>query len=163
MLPSINDQFIFRSGTIKWRVDWWKDILEYTVKGDYFWMGRGYGINLAVVSDIGRKDDSLRSPHNATMTILARSGVPGMVLWFVFLGSLAIGLLKIIFTKHVSQEARDVAAWMLAYGAAFFVNSSLDVFLEGPMGGIWFWSLVGLALVHIAETPTKLQVLPDKN
>jgi hypothetical protein len=28
--------------------------------------------------------------------------------------------------------------------------TSFDVFLEGPMGGIWFWVMIGSASVYMA-------------
>src|SRR6185369_12394801 len=34
-------------GTRAWRLSWWQDIIGYTVHGPYFWMGKGFGINLA--------------------------------------------------------------------------------------------------------------------
>ena len=38
------------------------------------------------------------------------------------------------------------------YWMAFLINGSFDVYLEGPMGGIWFWTVygtgIGAALVH---------------
>lgn len=36
--------------------------------------------------------------------------------------------------------------WLLAYWTALMVNASLDVYLEGPQGGIWSWSLVGFVI-----------------
>ena len=32
------------------------------------------------------------------------------------------------------------------YLLAFLINGSFDVFIEGPMGGIWFWSIYGAGL-----------------
>ena len=29
---------------------------------------------------------------------------------------------------------------------AFLINATFDVYLEGPMGGIWFWSVFGLGI-----------------
>jgi hypothetical protein len=34
----------------------------------------------------------------------------------------------------------------LAYWTARIVNMNFDVYLEGPMGGIWFWTIFGLGL-----------------
>ena len=34
-------------GTKEWRLDWWETIYDYTVRGEYFWTGKGFGINLA--------------------------------------------------------------------------------------------------------------------
>ena len=33
-----------------------------------------------------------------------------------------------------------------AFWLAFLINASFDVFLEGPMGGIWFWSIYGTGI-----------------
>jgi hypothetical protein len=39
-----------------------------------------------------------------------------------------------------------VDLWILSYWCACLVNAAFDVFLEGPQGGIWFWSIVGLGI-----------------
>jgi len=58
-------------------------------------------------------------------------------------------------TRRQAQEqarrARDewwqrVDIWILAYWMAFLVNATFDVFLEGPQGGIWFWSIFGFGI-----------------
>lgn len=135
--------------TKAWRLEWWSDIVSYTVFGDHFLFGKGYGINLA--TDDGyqvQKDESLRSPHNATMTVLARSGVPGGALWLAFLfmwsGLLLVQLMDARRRGRVAWTS--IHAFLLAYFAAFMVNASFDVFLEGPMGGIWFWCLIGVGM-----------------
>ena len=65
-------------GTKQWRLDWWATIVDYTIHGDYFWEGKGFGINLADDDgfQVDLEDHSLRSPHNGHLTILARAGVP---------------------------------------------------------------------------------------
>ena len=80
--------------TKQWRLDWWGEIIKYTINGKLFWTGKGFGINLA--DDDGFKLDAestLRSPHNGHMTILARMGVPGLVLWVLVQLSWAWGIL----------------------------------------------------------------------
>ncbi|MGY4320613.1 hypothetical protein ACVWW1_009940 [Bradyrhizobium sp. JR3.5] len=76
--------------TTQWRANWWRTIVEKTVHGPYFWTGRGFGVNLAVEDGLARANSErpLRSPHSAHMTILARAGVPGLVLWAAFSGRL---------------------------------------------------------------------------
>ena len=137
-------------GTMVWRLAWWLTIVDYTVRGDHFWLGKGYGVNLA--NDDGFQvthDKSLRSPHNAFMTVLARSGVPGLVLWCAFLLSFFRMLVRRHETRVQGGESLEsrLAIWVVAYGLAFLFNASFDVFLEGPMGGVLFWSLVGFGLV----------------
>jgi len=37
-----------------------------------------------------------------------------------------------------------IFAWLMAYWLAFTVAAGFDVFLEGPMAGIPFWTLFGI-------------------
>jgi hypothetical protein len=135
--------------TRRWRLEWWTDIVNYTFRGDYFWTGKGFGINLA--DDDGyqvEEEGALRSPHNGHMTILARAGVPGLLLWVLLQTAFAVSLLVAYFkARRAGREwwAR-VNLWLLAYWSAFMVNGAFDVFLEGPQGGIWFWSLFGFGI-----------------
>jgi hypothetical protein len=148
----INEPSILRTETIGWRLDWWKKIVGYTVTGPFFWSGKGYGINLA--DDDGFQvmpDHSLRSPHNVFMTILARSGIPGLVLWCAFIMSVIYLLLKNALKKDQSNK-KVYAIWLLVYILASLFNGSFDVYLEGPMGGIWFWSLIGMVFLYTLRT-----------
>ena len=130
----------------EWRLNWWHDIVDYTVYGKYFWHGKGFGVNLA--DDDGyqvHKDGQLRSPHNVHMTILARMGVPGAIAWIVMHGTWLYCMWRAYrLARRGKQEAwAGVFLFLFAYYAAFMVNGSFDVFIEGPMGGIWFWSIFG--------------------
>jgi hypothetical protein len=134
--------------TKQWRTDWWKDIIHDTVKGPYFWDGKGFGLNLADYYGYQVGDRSLRSPHNAHMTILARMGVPGLVLWAIVQGSFALAILDRYYKTRRSGDVRWNGLFLFigAYWLAFLINASFDVFLEGPMGGIWFWSVYGFGV-----------------
>ena len=74
-------------GTKQWRLNWWDIIINDTLYGPNFWTGRGFGLNLAdadgFLGTSDRRDPRppTRSPHNANMTMLARAGVPGLVMW----------------------------------------------------------------------------------
>jgi len=94
--------------TKEWRLNWWSDIINYTVHGPYFWTGKGFGPNIADTDGYqtsGPDETPLRSPHNAHMTMLSRAGVPGAVLW----GAIAIswmGLLgKTMLTARRYQQS----------------------------------------------------------
>jgi len=134
-----------------WRLLWWGRIVGYTVTGPFFWEGKGFGINLADDDGFQVTSQTLRSPHNAHLTFLARSGVPGFVLWLLAQGAWA----GAIVVAYLRSRARHHAWWasvflfLLAYWIAMLVNATFDVFLEGPMGGIWFWSLYGVGLAAL--------------
>ena len=134
-------------GTKKWRIMWWEKIWDYTVKGPLFWTGRGFGINLAK-ADGFLVIKELRSPHNGHMTYLARGGVPLFALW---IGTNILWLLTVLKSWWTARRRGDRAwvgifAVLVPYWVAFNMNASFDVYLEGPMGGIWSWTVFGIGL-----------------
>jgi len=140
-------------GTSEWRLRWWSIILNDTFFGPHFWTGRGFGLNLAVADGFagtGADPDKplTRSPHNAHMTILARSGVPGLVLWLAVLVSWFLMLGSAIITARRRNEEvwARLFIFIACYGSAFLINAAFDVVLEGPMQGIWFWCIFGAGL-----------------
>jgi O-antigen ligase len=134
--------------TKQWRLNWWREIRDYTIAGPYFWEGKGYGINLAESDGFqgGNRDEPLRSPHNSHLTFLARSGVPGFILWLMLQATWA----GMMFASYVRArrlkltEWRALFAWLVCYWVGFTVAALFDVFLEGPMAGIPFWTIFGL-------------------
>jgi hypothetical protein len=136
-------------GTKEWRMKWWTDIYNYTFNGKYFWMGKGFGINLA--TDDGYQveaDDSLRSPHNGHLCILARSGVPGFGMWVVLQSVFGYIIVRSYLRarKHRHMNWSGLFMFLGSYWAAFMANATFDVFLEGPMGGIWLYCIYGAGI-----------------
>lgn len=134
--------------TRAWRLAWWDKIWDYTVNGPYFWMGKGYGINLADSDgfQVGTRDEPLRSPHNSHITFLARSGVPGFILWTTLQSAWALSMIRSYFeaSRRHAREFALLFAWLFTYWVAFVVCAGFDVFFESPMGGIPFWTIFGL-------------------
>lgn len=155
-------------GTKKWRLDWWEKIIDYTIRdGTYFWTGKGFGINLAK-SDGFLAVKDLRSPHNGHLTILARMGVPGLALWLLLQLSWCWMGIGAWFRARRRDDARwmGLLAMLAGYWIAFNINASFDVYFEGPMGGIWFWTVwgVGVAAFTLERTrPEVLDAVPMEN
>jgi hypothetical protein len=108
------------------------------------------------------EDASLRSPHNGHLTYLARGGVPQLVLHIAV--QVSWSLVTFIAFVHAWRSGRkhwrDFFAFLIIYHLAFLMNATFDVYLEGPMGAIWFWCVygTGLAAVRIYRTnPAVLQ------
>jgi hypothetical protein len=139
--------------TREWRIEWWRSIVDYTVRGDYFWTGKGVGVNLADSDGFQvDQDPPLRSPHNIHLTILARMGVPGLVIWAALQISFALAVMRVFMreSRHDTQGwVRLTAGAVLVYWVAIMVNSTFDVYLEGPQGGIWYWVIFGVGLAVI--------------
>lgn len=136
--------------TKEWRLNWWHEIMDYTFNGPYFLRGKGYGINLATDDgfQVGSGNDVLRSPHNIHMTFLGRSGVPGFATWIGFQLVWLYSMLNGYITARRQHEDRWAMLFVfyIAFWSAFNFNASFDVYFEGPMGGIWFWSLTGVGI-----------------
>ena len=140
-------------GTKRWRLNWWEIIINDTVYGPNFWTGRGFGINLAEADGFSgneaRFDRPLtRSPHSVHMTMLARAGIPGAVLWELVLVSWFGVLIRAMLTARAHGHERwlELFLFVSCYVMAILINASFDVTLEGPMQGIWFWCLFGFGL-----------------
>jgi hypothetical protein len=50
---------------------------------------------------------------------------------------------------------------VFCYALGFLIDATFDVTLEGPMAGIWFWSLIGVGtgatMVYRASAPSMLE------
>ena len=137
-----------------WRLSWWNDIINYTIRGPYFFTGKGFGINLATADGYQvEDDDALRSPHNSHLTFLARSGVPGLLLWFLLQASWGSLMFKCyLFSKNQRRrEWSAVFGFVICYWLAFLVNASFDPALESPISGIFFWTIFGLGIASAIQ------------
>ena len=121
--------------TKTWRLTWWKKIIDDTVYGDKFWTGRGFGLNFADYDGFAVDDQgSLRSPHNATMTVLGRLGVPGLVLWLLLHAWWAFTMARAWSGRAPTRRDTWAAvfAFALCLWVALVVNASFEVYFEGP-------------------------------
>jgi hypothetical protein len=139
--------------TAQWRLKWWSNIANETFYGPYFWTGRGFGQNLAIVNGpygaaASREEVTLRSPHSGTMTVLARMGVPGLLLWASINILFAVRMVRAqrLAVKRGSLFWGRLTLWILASWLATLIDLSFDVYLEGPQGGIWFWTIIGFGI-----------------
>jgi hypothetical protein len=143
-------------GTKKWRERWWDTIIQDTIHGPNFWTGRGFGLNIAEEDGFAGPDKGAtgenraltRSPHNVYMTLLARAGVPGLVLWALVLVSWFGMMMKALLTARARghKQWADLFLFIGCYAAAIVINATFDVVLEGPVQGIWFWCLFGFGV-----------------
>jgi hypothetical protein len=124
---------------VVWRLVWWAKIIDYSFTAPNFFIGKGLGMNLATEDDIITLDDSLRSPHNFHLNIMARFGVLIFLIWSYFL----IQIIKPLFKKQLQGRRLLIGCILFA----FLLNASFDVFLEGPMGAFPFWTWMGLYLL----------------
>lgn len=147
-------------GTKEFRLRWWSAIVDYTIGGQYFWTGKGFGVNLA--NDDGFQptaDRSLRAPHNGHVEILARTGVPGLILWISLNAAYGLALLRAAGRARARGDTYlvRILGFVFIYNLAALVNASFDPYLQGPQGGIWFWTMFGVGLAAIRISDSRLE------
>lgn len=139
--------------TKEWRLRWWEIIQEHTLNnGPYFWTGKGFGINLADADGFQQPNEAgappLRDPHSVHLTLLARAGVPGLMMWLSLLGTWTWLLLSTGARARRQGLGRwnDVLLFIWGYAMAVVIESSFDIGMAGPMMGIPFWCMIGFGI-----------------
>lgn len=126
-----------------WRLAWWYKIITDAMIPQNALIGKGVGENLALINDIQVENDSLRAPHNFHLNILARFGFIFFFIWIWWIG---------IHMKNIrASNGNEFSVMVLVMMMAFLVNSSFDVYLEGPMGAFPFWTWLGILYVNDSE------------
>ena len=169
VLSTVGQSGDHSESTKEWRLRWWDIIVEDTTHGPNFWTGRGFGRNIAEEDGFGRHvspsgSPPLRSPHDVHATMLARAGVPGLLLWLGFVISWfwMIGRAAMDARRLRQRDWLAVFVFVACYVMSILINASFDVALEGPMLGIWFWCLIGFGIgsVMVFRAPRSVSQYP---
>jgi hypothetical protein len=143
-------------GTVKGRQELWSRILDKQVADGRLIDGSGFGQNLAAevgVYDEGK--DTLRSPHNSHLHIMARMGVLGLSLWIaLWVGwywRLIAGCRRL--TRQGQYARRQMAVLSLMVTTAILVSSFFDPQLEGPQVAALLWTAFGLGVAATTVRP----------
>jgi O-antigen ligase len=113
----------------------------------------GFGESLHVYHPLLEAIDDefvVRSPHNFNVTVFARMGTVGLLLWAVILAVGIGALFRRVWRgsaggRTYTTERRDELAFWVLMLVCTVVNSSFGVLMEGPVLGIWFWFALGFA------------------
>lgn len=132
---------------------WWQLVIKETWEtAPIFGLGFGYDISAEFSREYfaGMANDfTARSPHSIFVTVFARMGIVGLLLFLAIVGVLIQGTLRAIR----SSERDVIGAWSGAW--AILASASFGVVLEGPMGAIIFWVLLGVASEMAGRSPTE--------
>jgi hypothetical protein len=138
------------TGTVSWRLDYWQQVVADVVTGESWLTGIGYGPSLAEEYGFsGGPSQPLRNAHNSHVTLVARLGILGMLLWAAFW--LRIG---VMFNRFFRRRIAPIAGLMIAIIVGVGVAAIFDPVLEGPQMAIPFWCAVGVLAGSIATKPS---------
>jgi len=127
---------------------WWGAVIDEVMEGNPY-VGLGFGADLAerfvreYYAD-STEEFTARSPHNFLLTTFARMGVAGLVTFLLVLAIVARRTWQAIHAGPV-EATLWCAVWVM------FVSACLGVVLEGPMGAVVFWTMLGLANAEFLE------------
>ncbi|MDF9833928.1 O-antigen ligase [Ereboglobus sp. PH5-5] len=143
----------------RFRAIWWETVVDETVAANP-WTGLGYGHDLAEGFLRAYYADSsdqftTRSPHNLLLSIFARTGVAGLGAFMILCTAMLFRTWKV--SREDSRRSRErlidtgewtgpqwkSGAWCCVW--AIFTSACFGVVLEGPMGAVVFWILLGAA------------------
>lgn len=156
----------YKGDNNRFRYVWWRNVAEETWSENPVF-GLGFGADLArgfqqeYYAD-SAEDLSARSPHNISLTAFGRMGAIGLIVWLTVCATI------LRYTWRNLRRGSDPVTWALWGGAwAILISASFGVVLEGPMGAVLFWSLLGIAHAQVespetaaAPTPAEGEVVP---
>lgn len=135
-----------------WRLAWWFQILRDAIKPEHLLFGQGVGVNLALIGEIKVENESLRAPHNFHLNILARFGWIFFFVWMYWIW---------YHVKRIHAKENEFIVMLLIIMTSFLINASFDVYLEGPMGALPFWTCVGLIYMEDFRSPATQSLEPS--
>jgi hypothetical protein len=127
----------------RFRLVWWSNVAQETLETNPVF-GLGFGADLAArflasYDEVDAEDFTTRSPHSVIMTVFGRMGLLGLGF---FLGIVVM----MARSAHLAFRLRAFEAmglWSVAWGIWF--SACFGVVLEGPMGAVIFWTVLGMA------------------
>ncbi len=140
--PGLNNRF---------RLTWWNTVVQDTLaQNPVFGLGFGYDLAARFLVEydlIAAEDFTTRSPHSMLVSVFGRMGFAGLVLW----GAVALSMLGL--TKRCFRVGDFDALGLVSIAWVLWFSACVGVVLEGPMGAVVFWSVLGLANRTLAEVP----------
>lgn len=146
----------------RFRRVWWQLLFDRTWQETPL-TGAGYGADIS--SEFARDylgpgagDFTARSPHNVVLTVFARTGFAGLLpflaMVFVFVREARRAAVRADRGIGPSEAIRASALHCAAL--VIFVSACFGVVLEGPMGAVVFWTLLGTAMAstdrHLSDS-----------
>jgi hypothetical protein len=139
----INNESGDLGGNNQFRLIWWRDVVEDTVAANPI-LGLGFGADLSArfLVDFDLLSDetfAARSPHSMIVTVIGRMGFLGLAAWIAVSASIAVMVWRLL--KAGDPDGMGLASVV----AVIWLSACFGVVLEGPMGAVIFWTVLGLA------------------
>lgn len=137
----------------RFRLVWWRTVAQETwAQGPIFGLGFGYDLAKSFVQSYDPamgEDFSARSPHSIVLSAFGRMGCLGLAALLAVIAAMGARTWLALRSRPADLMACGLwaAAWIILVSACF------GVVLEGPMGAVVFWTVLGLAHAAGATGP----------
>ncbi len=143
----------------RYRLVWWSTVAQETLEENPV-TGLGFGYDLArsfmqTYYGDGAGDYTVRSPHSILMTVFGRMGAVGLLPFLGILGLMVVRTWRCLRSEDHAGLGLWIGAWVILVSAFF------GVVLEGPMGAVAFWILLGAAQGRSPAPPLAQGVEPQ--
>lgn len=127
----------------RFRVVWWRDVIEDTVAANPA-LGLGFGADLSArfLADYELLLDetfAARSPHSMVVTVFGRMGLVGLAAWI----GISATMIRMVWRLLGTGDPDGIG--FACVSMVVWTSACFGVVLEGPMGAVIFWSALGLA------------------
>ncbi|MDH3606410.1 MAG: O-antigen ligase family protein [Acidimicrobiia bacterium] len=136
--------------TTQWRLNLWSLVVDDVFREERMLTGFGFGENLADrYGFTGPSSVPLRNPHNSHLSVLARMGVVGTILWVAMFGAWFLNLSRARrqFIEIGEDRRAALSLWLMLAMIAILVNAFFDPTIEGPQVGVILWTTFGMGAV----------------
>jgi hypothetical protein len=141
----VSEESSMKGDNNRFRTLWWKAVIEETLdRNPVFGLGFGHDLAAAFLREFNPEmadDFTARSPHSIVVSAIGRMGAVGLAALLLLFAALAGRTWRAVRNPVTSRTALGLWAcvWTILISACF------GVVLEGPMGAVVFWSLLGIA------------------
>lgn len=153
----VSEESFMKGDNNRFRVIWWRSVIDETlVENPIFGLGFGHDLARNFLQEYNpdmAEDFTARSPHSIAVSAFGRMGLVGFGLFLLLCGILTVRTFRAM--RHPSTASPTLGLWTSLW--AILVSACFGVVLEGPMGAVVFWTLLGLAS---ATTPTSAEADP---
>ena len=127
-------------------------------------VGEGFGgaltdIKIAGVSlvDPSQKlEIAVRQPHNIQLTILARFGLVGFIIWIYIQARFVFLFVRSLRGKKKGSFEHALKLWLFLFFISGIIIASFEPWIEWPFGAIPFFIVLGFALAFISPHLKKM-------
>lgn len=132
----------------RFRLIWWRTVINQTLDhGLIFGLGFGYNLTDQFYQkyyNVIEQNFAVRSPHGFILSVFGRMGLLGLGLFIFIISAM---LIKTYQELYISRKSKILTLafpyWCVSW--VLFLSACFGVVLEGPMGAITFWILLGVS------------------